>query len=167
MMTELFDNKKKIPYDEAYDISADDSSTFAKSEAETLHDIANIAHSYNLKINANKNKGLASNGALSVVYLNRVQIEKVNQFKYLGSLMEEQKPGSKAEVHNRTGQACHLWIIKLVPVEETKYLSENQSYYMDLKHKCCSKADLNNLEVFIICCLYYILESSPHNCLKN
>lgn len=119
--------------------SADASSTFAKSEAETLHDIASIAHSYSLKINANKSKGLASNGSLSVVYLHRVQIEKANQFKYLGSLMEEQKLGSKAEVHNWIGQACHLWIIKLVPVKEIKYFRENQSYYMDLKHKCCSK----------------------------
>lgn len=74
-MRELFDSKEKILYDEAYDttgfFSADDSSrTFAKSEAETLHDVAKVAHSYNLKINASKNNGLASNGSLSAVYLN-------------------------------------------------------------------------------------------------
>lgn len=64
---------------------ADDSAVFADTNAEatdTLYNIARIAQSYGLKINAEKTKALTTDGSPAHVHLDRVQIEQVHEFKY-------------------------------------------------------------------------------------
>lgn len=88
---------------------ANDSAIFADTDAEAtncLYDIACIAESYGLKINANKTKVLTSDGSLASVQLNGAQIEQVREFKYLGSLVQEKKTASSADIHSQIGQAA-------------------------------------------------------------
>uniref|UniRef100_A0A914XBV3 Reverse transcriptase domain-containing protein n=1 Tax=Plectus sambesii TaxID=2011161 RepID=A0A914XBV3_9BILA len=87
---------------------ADDSAVFANTDAEatdTLYNIAQIAQSYGLKINAEKTKALTTDGLPAHVHLNGVQIEQVREFKYLGSLVQEKKTASSVKVYSWIGQA--------------------------------------------------------------
>ena len=81
---------------------ADDSAVFADAEATNiLYNIACIAQSYGLKINADK----TMDGSPANVYLEGIQIKQVEKFKYLGSLLQEKKVASTAEVYSRIGLA--------------------------------------------------------------
>ena len=64
-----------------------------------------IAQSYDLKFNADKTKDITTDGSPANVYLDGIQIEQVEKFKYLGSLLQEKKVASTAEVYSRIGQA--------------------------------------------------------------
>jgi hypothetical protein len=87
---------------------ADDSAIFADTDAEAtdiLYHIASIAQSYGLRINIDKTKVMTTDGSQANVHLDEVQIEQVQEFKYLGSLVQEKKVASTNEVHSRIGQA--------------------------------------------------------------
>ena len=92
---------------------ADDSAVFANADADAeatniLYNNAHIAQSYGLKINANKTKVITTDGSPANVYLEGIQIEQVEKFKYLGSLLQEKKVASTAEVYrssNWTGNS--------------------------------------------------------------
>ena len=84
---------------------ADDSAVFADADAgatNILYNIVHIAQSYGLKINADKTKVITTDGSPANVYLDGIQIEQVEKFKYLGSLLQEKKV---AEVYSTIGQA--------------------------------------------------------------
>ncbi|CAI5653223.1 unnamed protein product [Oreochromis niloticus] len=70
-----------------------------------LFDIAWHSKPYGLKINAEKTKVLTTDGSPAIVHLDGVQIKQVQQFKYLGSLVEEKKVASSVEIRSRIGQA--------------------------------------------------------------
>ena len=87
---------------------ADDSAVFANADEEAtniLYNIAHIAQSYGLNINADKTKVITTDGSPANVYLEGIQIEQVENIKYLGSLLQENKVASTAEVYSRIGQA--------------------------------------------------------------
>uniref|UniRef100_A0A669EVJ2 Reverse transcriptase domain-containing protein n=1 Tax=Oreochromis niloticus TaxID=8128 RepID=A0A669EVJ2_ORENI len=50
------------------------------------------------KLNAEKTKVLTTDGSPAIVHLDGVQIEQVQQFKYLGSLIEEKKVASSIDL---------------------------------------------------------------------
>ena len=80
---------------------ADDSAVFADADAEATSILCNIAHiaqSYGLKINADKTKVITTDGSPANVYLEGIQIEQVEKFKYLGSLLQEKKVASTASL---------------------------------------------------------------------
>lgn len=73
---------------------ADDSAIFAEDDTETTHvlyDITRHSKLYGLKVNAEKTKVLTTDGSPTIVHLDGVQIKQVQQFQYLGSLIEEKK----------------------------------------------------------------------------
>ena len=62
---------------------ADDSAVFANVDVEATSILCNIAHiaqSYGLKINADKTKVITTNGSPAIIYLDGIQIEQVEQF---------------------------------------------------------------------------------------
>ncbi|WP_353805417.1 reverse transcriptase domain-containing protein, partial [Acinetobacter baumannii] len=87
---------------------ADDSTIIAKDDAEAtdiLLDVACTALPYGLKINTEKTKVLTTDRSPAVVYLEGTQSEQVREFKYLGSVVQQQKVTATSEVHTRIGQA--------------------------------------------------------------
>ena len=85
---------------------ADDSVIFADTEAEAsaiIHDIKNAAYSYDLTINADKTIVFTSDCSRAIIQLVNVQLEQVQPFKYLGSIVEEQKIAAMADITNRIG----------------------------------------------------------------
>ncbi|CAF1119981.1 unnamed protein product [Didymodactylos carnosus] len=61
---------------------ADDSAVLGEDDTEAtdiLYDIARIAQSFGLQINAEKAKVLTTDGSPATVYLNGVQIEQVSE----------------------------------------------------------------------------------------
>uniref|UniRef100_A0A8C9WF11 Reverse transcriptase domain-containing protein n=1 Tax=Scleropages formosus TaxID=113540 RepID=A0A8C9WF11_SCLFO len=56
-----------------------------------LCQIACTTQSYGLRINADKTKVMTTDGSQANVHLNGIQIEQVQEFKYLGSLVQEKK----------------------------------------------------------------------------
>lgn len=80
---------------------ADDSAIFAENDAEAthiLHDITQFAQPHGLNT-----KVLTTAGSPATVHLKGVQIEQVREFKYLGSLVQEKKVASRAEIDSRIG----------------------------------------------------------------
>ena len=65
----------------------------------------NAAYSYDLTINAEKTKAFASEGFRAIINLDNVQLEQVQYFKSLGSIVEEQKIAATVDITNRIGQA--------------------------------------------------------------
>uniref|UniRef100_A0A914XPG8 Reverse transcriptase domain-containing protein n=1 Tax=Plectus sambesii TaxID=2011161 RepID=A0A914XPG8_9BILA len=180
-----FANRHGVQYDVDQFITdlmfADDSAVFADTDAEatdTLYNIARIAQSYGLKINAEKTKALTTDGLPTHVHLNGVQIEQVREFKYLGSLAQEKKTASSAEVYSRIGQATAAfaslkWCIWKKPNISVKtkirlfrtlvlpillYGSETWTLL---------KADASKLEVFEMRCLRQILRVSIRDRVRN
>lgn len=89
-------------------ISADDSAIFAKGDADAadiLHDTAQAAKSYGMEINVDKTKVLTTDGSRTTVHLEGVQIEQVQEFKCLGSLVQDMKIASTADIRSRIGRA--------------------------------------------------------------
>ncbi|VDO86924.1 unnamed protein product [Heligmosomoides polygyrus] len=73
---------------------ADDSVIFAETDAEAnyiLREIAAIALPYELTINAEKTKALITGGSPCTLYLDNSQIEQAAEFKYLGSMVQQNK----------------------------------------------------------------------------
>uniref|UniRef100_A0A3P9D8H3 Uncharacterized protein n=1 Tax=Maylandia zebra TaxID=106582 RepID=A0A3P9D8H3_9CICH len=63
-----------------------------------LYDISRHSKLYGLKVNAEKTKVLTTDGSPMIVHLDGVQIKQVQQFQYLGSLVEEKKVASSVEI---------------------------------------------------------------------
>ena len=113
IMRKVFQGRCGVQYDKdnfATDLMfADDSAILANDNAEAtdiLRDIARIAQSYGLKINVDKTKVLTTNGSPSTVYLSGTQIKQIQNFKYLGSVVQERKVAATSEIHGRIGQAA-------------------------------------------------------------
>ncbi|VDP46440.1 unnamed protein product [Heligmosomoides polygyrus] len=73
---------------------ADYSAIFADTDAEAndiLREIAATALPYGLTINAEKTKALTTDGSPCTLYLDNSQIEQVAEFKYLGSIVQQNK----------------------------------------------------------------------------
>ena len=116
VMRKVFTNRCGVQFGENEFITdlmfADDSVVFADTEAEAsaiIHDIKDAAYPYGLTINADKTKVLTSNGSPVIINLDNVQLEQVQYFKYLGSIVEEQKIAATADITNRIGQAARVF----------------------------------------------------------
>lgn len=150
---------------------ADDSAIFAEDDTEATHilyDIARHSKLYGLKVNAEKTKVLTTDGSPTIVHLNGVQIKQVQQFQYLGSLVEEKKVASSVEIRTRIGQAAAAFAslrwcvwkknnislatkIRLYRTLILPILLYGAETWTMLKH------DLSKLEVFQMRCLRCIL----------
>ncbi|KAL6730841.1 hypothetical protein Aduo_001773 [Ancylostoma duodenale] len=87
---------------------ADDVAIFANDKAEAtsiLNDISVTAQPYGLIINAEKTKVLTTDGAPVIVHLNEAELEQVQNFKYLESIVQEKKIASAVEILSRIGTA--------------------------------------------------------------
>ncbi|XP_051787580.1 craniofacial development protein 2-like [Erpetoichthys calabaricus] len=105
-----------------------------------------------------------ANGSQTNVQLDGVQIEQVQKFKYLGSLVQEKKVASTVEVHSRIGQATAafaslkwcLWkqthISNKTKIRLFKTLILPILFYGS-ETWTLLKQDLNKLEVFQMRCL--------------
>ncbi|XP_023231892.1 uncharacterized protein LOC111631815 [Centruroides sculpturatus] len=160
---------------------ADDSAVFADNDVvatDTLYDIATIAQSYGLKINVDKTKVLTTDGSRATVYLNGVQIEQVQEFKYLGSLIKEKKVASSNETHARIGQAAHAF----ASLKWFVWRKNNISLMTKIRlfrtlvipillygSETCTllKTDLDKLETFQLKCLRQILGISLWDRITN
>lgn len=69
-----------------------------------LRKIAAIALPYRLTINAEKTKALATDGSPCALYLDNSQIEQVAEFKYFGSIVQQNKVSCATEMHSRIGK---------------------------------------------------------------
>ncbi|VDO71927.1 unnamed protein product [Heligmosomoides polygyrus] len=88
---------------------ADDSAIFADTYAEAndiLREIAAIGLPYGLTVNAEKKKALTTDGSPCTLYLDNSQIEQVAEFKYFGSIVQQNKVSCTAEIHSRIGKAA-------------------------------------------------------------
>ncbi|VDP49382.1 unnamed protein product [Heligmosomoides polygyrus] len=108
---------------------ADDSAIFADRDAEAneiLQEIAAIALSYGLTVNAGKAKALTTDGTPCILCLNISQIEQVDEFNYLGSLVQQNKISCSTEIHSRIGKATGLRLTNMVLMEETQRIADNE-----------------------------------------
>ncbi|KAL7872676.1 hypothetical protein AOLI_G00117470 [Acnodon oligacanthus] len=154
---------------------ADDSAVMAEADADatgTLYDIANTAAMYGLKINADKTKVLTTDGSPATVHLHGTQLEQVEEFKYLGSIVQQKKVAASADIHSRVGQAAGQafsslkWCVWKKPNISmvTKIRLFRTLTLPVLLYGCETwtllKEDLNKLEVFQMRCLRQILKVS-------
>ena len=146
---------------------ADDSVVFTEAVATSiLCNIAHIAQSYGLKINADKTKVITTDGSPANVYLEGIQIDHIEKFKY--SLLQEKKVASTAEVHSRIGQATAafaslkwcLWkkhnIIIKIKIHLFRTLIRPILLYGS-ETWTTLKSDVKKLETFQLQCLRQIL----------
>uniref|UniRef100_A0A914VWC6 Reverse transcriptase domain-containing protein n=1 Tax=Plectus sambesii TaxID=2011161 RepID=A0A914VWC6_9BILA len=141
---------------------ADDSAIFANSDAEAtdiLYAVASAARPYGLQINSDKTKAMTTDGSSTTVHLDGKQIEQVQQFKYLGSIVQERKVASTAEVHSRIGLATAtfsalnwcLWKKQSVSLQTKIHVFRATTIAVLLygaETWTLLQADLNKLEVF-------------------
>ncbi|EYC02030.1 hypothetical protein Y032_0102g3441 [Ancylostoma ceylanicum] len=111
-MKKVFDDRSGVQYGDNQSLSdlmfADDSTIFADTDTKAtdiISSIAEVAESYGLRINGDKTKIMTTNGSEAKVYLEGVQLEQVQEFKYLGSLLEEKKVAATIEVNSRIEKA--------------------------------------------------------------
>ncbi|EYC03920.1 hypothetical protein Y032_0091g2500 [Ancylostoma ceylanicum] len=112
IMKKVFDGRSGVQYGDNQFLTdlmfADDSAIFAETYTEAtdiISSIAEVAESYGLRINGDKTKIMTTDGSEAKVYLEGVQLEQVQEFKYLGSLLEENEVAATAEVNSRIGKA--------------------------------------------------------------
>uniref|UniRef100_A0A914W8L9 Reverse transcriptase domain-containing protein n=1 Tax=Plectus sambesii TaxID=2011161 RepID=A0A914W8L9_9BILA len=184
-MRAVFANRHGAQYDVNQFITdlmfADDGAVFADTDAEatdTLYNIARIAQSYGLKINAEKTKALTTDGSPAHVHLNGGQIEQVREFKYLGSLVQEKKTASSVEVYSRIAQATAAfaslkWCVWKKPNISAKMkICLFRSLVLPIllygsETWTLLKADASKLEVFQMRCLRQILRVSICDRVRN
>ncbi|RXM30605.1 RNA-directed DNA polymerase from mobile element jockey [Acipenser ruthenus] len=121
---------------------------------------------------------MASKSTPANVHLDGAQIEQVQEFKYLGSVVQEKKVASSTDVHGRIGQAIaafvslkwclwkranisvktkiHLFWTLILPI----LLYGSETWIL-------LKQDLNKLEVFQMRCLRQILSISLCDRIRN
>ncbi len=98
IMRKAFKDKQGVHYAiyrYATDLAfADYSAILADTDAEatdTLNDISRFTEPFGLKINIDKTKVLTTDGSPANMYLEGIKIEHVQNFKYLGSLVQERR----------------------------------------------------------------------------
>ena len=96
IMRKVFTDRRRVQFGNDDYITdpmfADDSVIFADTEAEAsaiIHDIKNAAYSCGLTINSDKTKVFTSDGIRAIINIDNIQLELVQHFKYLGSIVEE------------------------------------------------------------------------------
>ncbi|EYB95097.1 hypothetical protein Y032_0164g3565 [Ancylostoma ceylanicum] len=97
------------------------------SQQPNISSIAEVAESYRLRINGDKTKIMTTDGSEAKVYLEGVQLDQVQEFKYLGSLLEEKKVAATAEVNNRIGKASAAFASLKWCVEEKWHLAYDEN----------------------------------------
>lgn len=183
-MRRVFQGRSGVQYDEAHSVTNlmfdDDSTIFLHSDAEAtdiLYDIAHITQSYGLWINVDKTKMMTTDGSEATIQLGEVQTEQTYEFKYLGSLVQEKKVASTAEVHSRivqttTAFASHKWCLwKRTNFSITTKIHLLQALILsDLLYGSelwiLLKPDLNKLEVFQMQCMHQIWGLMLHDSIK-
>jgi hypothetical protein len=178
IMREVFRDRHGVRFGNQHLITdlmfADDSAIFANDDAEAtaiLNDIARTAKPYGLQINAEKTRVLTTDGSLTTVQLDGVQIEQVKEFKYLGSLVQEKTIAASSEVHSRIGQATSAFasLRWCVWRKSNITLATKIRLYRTLvlpillygsETWTLLKQDLNKLETFQMRCLRTILRIS-------
>ncbi len=115
IMRKAFKDKQGVHYGiyrYATDLEfVDYSAILADTDAEatdTLNDISRITEPFRLKINIDKTKVLTTDGSPANMYLEGIKIEHVQNFKYLGFLVQEKKIAVVAEFQCRIGQVVLL-----------------------------------------------------------
>ena len=110
-MRKVFTDRRRVQFgdnDYITDLTfADGSVIFADREAEAsaiIHDIKNAAYSYGLAIDADKTKVFTSDGSRAIINLDNVQLERVQHFKYLASIVEEQNIAATTDITTRGRQ---------------------------------------------------------------
>ncbi|RXM98263.1 RNA-directed DNA polymerase from mobile element jockey [Acipenser ruthenus] len=185
VMRKAFEGRRGVQCDENTYVTdlmfADDSAIFADTDAEAtdiLYSIARVAELYGLKINADKTKVLTTDGSPANVHLDGTQIEQVQEFKYLGSVVQEKKVASSTDVHGRIGQAIAafvslkwcLWKRANISVKTKIRLFRTLILPILLYGSetwTLLKQDLNKLEVFQMRCLRQILSISLRDRIRN
>ena len=185
IMRKAFGGRRGVQYDVNNFLTdlmfADDSAIFADTDAEAtdiLYDVARIAQSYGLKINAEKTKVMTTDGSQANVHLDGTQIEQVQEFKYLGSLVQEKKVASTTEVHSRIGQATAAFAsLRWCLWKKTNISTKNKiRLFRTLilpillygsETWTLLKSDINKLEVFQMRCLRQILGVSLRDRHRN
>jgi len=88
----------------------DDVILLATSEAELQELIDRVSRKYSLLINVEKTKVMASNGIAYCILIQNEQLEQVNMFPYLGSLITED---GKCTTEFNRGQAIGASLQKI------------------------------------------------------
>lgn len=141
---------------------------------DTLYDIARFAEPLSLKINIDKTKALTTEGSPVNIHLQRIKIEQVKNFKYLGSLIQETKTAWVAEVQCRIGQATAAfaslkWCVwKKANITSATKMRLFRTMIIPillyiLETWTLLKTEINNFEVFQMRCLRQILGVSRRN----
>ncbi|EYB84735.1 hypothetical protein Y032_0311g2149 [Ancylostoma ceylanicum] len=160
---------------------ADDIAIFANDEDEAmsiLHDISMISKAYGPTINAEKTKVLTTDGTLVSVLLNGVELEQVQHFKYLGSILQQKKVTSSMEILNRIDAASTAfgsltWCLwrKLNITVSTKMRIYRALMLPILLYGAESwtnlQSDAQKLETFLMRCLRRILGITLRNRIRN
>ncbi|RXM33269.1 LINE-1 retrotransposable element ORF2 protein [Acipenser ruthenus] len=117
VMRKAFEGRRGVQCDENTYVTvlmfADDSAIFTDTDAEAtdiLYSIVRVAEPYGIKINADKTTVLTTDESPANVHLDGAQIEQVQEFKYLGSVVQEKKVASSTDVHGRIGQAIAAFV---------------------------------------------------------
>ncbi len=175
IMRKAFKDKQGVQYAiyryatdlEFVDYSAILADTDAKA-TDTLNDISRITEPFGLKINIDKTKVLTTDGSPANMYLEGITIEHVQNFKYLGFLVQEKKIAVVAEVQCRIGQAKAVfaslkwcfWKKTNITIATKMRLFRTliiQILLYGSKTWTLLKKDINKLEVFQMRCLRQIL----------
>ncbi|CAF0987987.1 unnamed protein product [Adineta ricciae] len=160
VMRKVFKNRHGVQFGDNEFITdlmfADDSVVFAESESEASEVIQNVkdaAYPYGL-----------------IVKLDNLQLEQVQQYKYLGSIVEAQRIAATADITKRIGQAtavfgtltwcfwCKMRIYKSLVLSVLLYGAESWTLL---------QSDLKKLEVFQMRCLRRILSISIRDKVRN
>lgn len=184
-MRTVFDKRPGVQFGQNQHITdlmfADDSAVFAETEGDAsaiLHDIKTTAYAYGLKINGNKTKVITSDGSRISIDLDGTQIEQVEQFKYLGSIIDGNKVACSADVTTRIGLAASAfgalsWCVWKksdisIPTKIRIFRSLVLSILLYGAESCTLlQADLNKLEVFQMRCLRRIVGVTLRDHIKN
>jgi len=89
----------------------DDIILLATSDAElqALVDLDQVSHKYSLLINVAKTKVTASDGIVCHILIQNEQLEQVNTFPYLGSLITEDGECPQAHVPTKNPYSWGIW----------------------------------------------------------
>jgi hypothetical protein len=185
IMRKVFEGRQGVKFGQDQFITdlmyADDSAIFAENETEAtqiLHDIKTIAHPFGLKINTDKTKVLSSDGSPVIVQLDGVQLEQVNEFKYLGSIIQEQKIASTNDIQTRIGLAATafgtltwcLWKKRNISIATKMRIYQSLVLSVLLygaESWTLLQSDIKKLEVFHMRCLRRVLGISLRDRIRN
>jgi hypothetical protein len=185
IMRKAFDGQRGVQFGQDQYVTdlmyADDSAVFAETETEAseiLQRIKTAAYPYGLKINADKTKAFTSDGSHVSIHLDGFQLEQVQQFKYLGCIIEQNKIACTADIATRIGLAASAfgaltWCVwKKANISISTKMRIFRSLILSVllygaESWTLLQADLNRLEVFQMRCLRRILGVSLLDRIRN